>query len=670
MEDPGHFEALYAAAEYWPALRARYRAWFDGVPFDSPGAVQARQQQEQLRALQNDRPPPIASNPASQIRSWLAEAEAGRWQAWWQLSYYLMLTPESRAFGEELDYFVTAMPGWGEADESLRRRIVAASERYLAEAETGADEWLGRVPMPIFRNAIGGLRAFILLKQLSPEGYARIAYETWKKWAPVIVGLPRRLVIENSPEIAGVLTDALSHAPAEFVAAVRMIIQLERERTRAPDSTQSPGPPFFILRDLDGCWQHPLLKEAILDELRNPGNTPAEYAAFLEVLLEAGIEPALGYALGLLADPGPATRARSLAVADVLLRLGAVRSWPSLRTAMESDDEFAREALLRVARHYSFDRPFYLGLGEPDIAALYLLMVRLFPRNDERARATGLVGALNLIDDLRDGIPRYLANLGTEAAVTAMSQLTAGHPEFSDLPYYLSLAERAMRIATWSPLIPKEVLALVDQPNLKLITSPADLCEVLVAALQKFNTALHGAQTPVRDLWDRQKSKDVFRPIDENALSDVITRFLRAELGSSGIIANREVEVTRAPGAPVGQRSDILVNAARTRPDGGLFDPVTAVVETKGCWNGELFTALERQLFRDYMIPLHAQVGVYLVGWFDTAKWDPEDNRRNRVPNVQIQDVQAQLDQQAAALPEGFVVRPIILECRVPASTN
>ena len=94
---------------------------------DSPGAVQARQQQEQLRALQNDRPPPIASNPASQIRSWLAEAEAGRWQAWWQLSYYLMLTPESRAFGEELDYFVTAMPGWGEADRvasaPYRRRL-------------------------------------------------------------------------------------------------------------------------------------------------------------------------------------------------------------------------------------------------------------------------------------------------------------------------------------------------------------------------------------------------------------------------------------------------------------------------------------------------------------------------------------------------------------------
>ena len=255
-----------------------------------------------MRALENDRPPPIAADPASQILTWLAEAEAGRWQAWWQLTYYLMLTPESRAFGDELDYFITAMPGWGEADESLRRRIAAAAERYLAEAETSIDAWLGHEPMPIYRNDIAGLRAFILLKQVSPEGYARIADETWRKWAPVIVGLPRRIVIDKSPEIAGILTDALSHAPAEFVAAVRTIIRLERERMRAPGATPKPGPPFFILRDLDGCWHHALLKDAILDELRNPDNTPAEYAAFLEALLEAGVEPALDHALGLLAD--------------------------------------------------------------------------------------------------------------------------------------------------------------------------------------------------------------------------------------------------------------------------------------------------------------------------------------------------------------------------------
>ena len=668
-ETVAHFEALYAAAERWPALRARYAIWFDGVRLDSPEVARWREQQEQLRALENSIPPPIVPDPASKVLAQLAEAEGGRWQAWWQLTYYLMLTPKSRALAYDLDYFITAMPGWAEADEELRRRITVSAERYLTDAETSTDAWLGHNPMPIQMNDVAGLRAFILLKQVSPEGYARIADQTWRKWAPVIVGLPRRTVIDKSPEIAEILTDALNHASAEFVAAVRTIIRLEWERMRAPGDTPQPGSPFFILRDLDGCWHHTLLKDAILDELRNPANTPAEYAAFLEALLEAGVAPAFDHALSLLADSRPATRARSLAIADVLLRHAAVRSWPALRTAMESDDDFAREALLRVAAHFSFDKPFYRGLGERDIAALYLLMARLFPRNDEAERATGFIGAWDSVGYLRDGIPRYLASLGTEAAVTALSELIAGHPEFGYLAYELSLAERAMRVATWSPLSPKEVLALADKPNLKLVTSPADLGEVLVAALEKFNESLHGAQTPVRDLWDRQKGKNIYRPIDENALSDVITRFLRTELGSSGIFANREVEVSRAPGAPVGQRTDILVNAVRRRADGESFDPIAAVVETKGCWNNELFTALEGQLFRDYMIPLRAQAGIYLVGWFDTEKWDPEDSRRDRVPKIPIDEVKPQLDRQAAALPDGFIVRPMILECHVPKTS-
>jgi hypothetical protein len=201
------------------------------------------------------------------------------------------------------------------------------------------------------------------------------------------------------------------------------------------------------------------------------------------------------------------------------------------------------------------------------------------------------------------------------------------------------------------------------------VTSPADLCEVLVAALEKFNAALHGAQTPVRDLWDRQRGNDIYRPIDESALSDVITRFLRVELGGFGIFANREVEIGRAPGAPVGRRTDILVNAVRRSADGELFDPIAVAIETKGCWNKELFTALEAQLFRDYMIRLRVQAGIYLVGWFDKEKWDPEDSRRNRVPKIPIGQAKAQLDRQAAVLPDGFIVRPVILECHVPKTS-
>lgn len=211
------------------------------------------------------------------------------------------------------------------------------------------------------------------------------------------------------------------------------------------------------------------------------------------------------------------------------------------------------------------------------------------------------------------------------------------------------------------------MLALTDKPTLQLVTSPADLRNVLAAALEKYGAALHGAQTPVRDLWDQQGGKDIFRPINENALSDRVTRFLQAELGSAGIFANREVEVSRAPGAPIGQRTDILVNAVRRREDGERFDAISAVIETKGCWNPELFTALHDQLFREYMIPLRAQVGIYLVGWFDTDKWDEKDSRRDRVPRMTIEDASGQLEAQAGALPDGFIVQAVVLDCHVPA---
>lgn len=159
----------------------------------------------------------------------------------------------------------------------------------------------------------------------------------------------------------------------------------------------------------------------------------------------------------------------------------------------------------------------------------------------------------------------------------------------------------------------------------------------------------------------------VFRPIDENGFSDVVARFLQAELARAGIFANREVEVSRVPGAPVGRRTDILINAVRRRPDGEAFDPIMAVIEAKGCWNDELFTALEAQLVREYMVRLRAQAGVYLVGWFEAAKWDPADGRRKTVPKMSVNDVRAKLEGQAAGLPKGIIVRPVIVECRTPA---
>jgi hypothetical protein len=271
-------------------------------------------------------------------------------------------------------------------------------------------------------------------------------------------------------------------------------------------------------------------------------------------------------------------------------------------------------------------------------------------------------------NNLRDGLPRHLTTMGTETAVTLLNRLIAEYPQLTGLAHELTLAEKEMRLKTWSPPSPSEVLTLADDPSLKLVNSPADLGDILVEALAKYEEGLHGAQNPVRDLWDRQAGqKESYRPIDENGFTDVIARLLRTELGHKGVFANREVEVGRVPGAPVGRRTDILVNAVRRRPGGETYDTISAVIETKGCWNGELSTALEAQLFRDYMVRLRAQAGIYLIGWFEVNKWDRGDYRRANVPKMSVDDVKAQLAKQAAALPAGIVVHPVVIECRAPA---
>ena len=165
---------------------------------------------------------------------------------------------------------------------------------------------------------------------------------------------------------------------------------------------------------------------------------------------------------------------------------------------------------------------------------------------------------------------------------------------------------------------------------------------------------------------DRQGTTQQYRAIDENGFSDVVARYLRQRLAGAGIFANREVEVLRHPGAPIGQRTDILINTLRRSPTGEPIDPITAVIEAKGCWNDELFTALESQLVQRYMVQLGASVGVYLVGWFDTASWDPKDSRRRDVPKRPVDEVRQELDAQAAGVPEGFLVRSVVMEIGSP----
>ena len=664
-ENNSQFETLYPACQKWPLLRSYFAFLIDGVLIDSADAAQARASQMQMQEMrERARPPAIADLPA-EIEARLAGAETGEWKAWCWLNLVLMLTPKSPVIVEGLNYFITTMPGWASADEATRRRIVATAQTYLSDAESSVDLWFGKNPMPLYSNDLSAVRAFILLRQEAPDGYAAIPQATWEKWTPVIVGLRLSLSDDASGEPRRLLRDALIKAPTIFVSAVRKMLRMEKAQARASSDAQatSVAHPFSFLRDLEDCWDNEDLKAALFDEMLELDLRPAEHSALMDALLKAEYGPAIDDAIARIDLLDEST----VEIADVLLRRASGPVWPLLWPKLLANDALARAVLTKAAGGFYHSPAFYVGIGADEIADLYLLMVRLFPPEADPGPASGFVGPLQMVSSFRDGAVRFLAAMGTDAAVRALRHLVAEKPDIPLLPFELSRGELEMRLKTWSPLTTREIFALTDRPDARLVTSADDLMDVLLDTLTKFGAELHGAQTPVRGLWDRQPDK-TWRPIEEDGLSDAVAIYLRRELASAGIFANREVEVVRKVGAPVGRRTDILINTNRRTEDGRLFDPISAVIETKGCWNSELYTAIDVQLVGDYMVNLRAPVGIYLVGWFDNAQWDNNDYRRGQVPKVTIAEVQDRLDQQAAASPDGFHVKAIVLNIKVPGT--
>lgn len=321
---------------------------------------------------------------------------------------------------------------------------------------------------------------------------------------------------------------------------------------------------------------------------------------------------------------------------------------------------------MRLAR---LQDSFFTSLNEQQLAEIYVYLEELFPRNSDPQHVAGeahFVGPRESVAHLRDGLPQQIVNRGTLAAVEAMRWIVGKLPKLDWLQFRLLEAQQMMRMKTWALLTPKELFRLVASKRRLLVQSGDDLCELLTEALRKYECELHGEQNPVRALWDRQESGATFRPVEEDSLSDNVSLFLRRELVESGIVANREVEIARVPGAPIGKRTDIRIDELRRSAGGAAYDAITAVIETKGCWNAALFTALKDQLYGDYMIRLRAPVGIYLVGWFDKAKWDPKDRRKRDAPECTLREAQDRLDAQAAAIPAGFLIRSVVVDCHAP----
>lgn len=667
FDDQAAFESLYAAAEKWPALWSKFRGVFEGIPLASADAQQLRQTQEMMERLKERKPEPVSPPPAQRIAEQLDRFEKGDPAAWWRLNLELTITPTSQVYGDDLEFSIADQPGWRASDESTRARIVDAAKKYLALAESAAPKWMG-TSNP-YRSDLAAFRALILLRQFDEAAYRALPREVWAKWADTIVAIPKATGRDKSAFQDVIVFDAINAAPREFVAAVREWLKRDRERTRK-DAAKGAGQPkaasFFELRELREYLQNDDLKSGLFAELQDTSNTGGEFETLLDVLLGAGYRPAFDFAVSQLSTP---VGKYPLEAAVSLATHSAAQGWSAIWRRVVADEDFCERFFLEMAAHYRFETGFLADLTEDQIAEIYVHLDLVFPRKEDPRHESGeahWVGPRESLANLRDGIPQEIASRGTDAAISALRWMIGKLPEQKFLLIKLLEAQRLMRMKTWTPVSTQGLLRLLASRERVLVQSADDLCDLLVELLRRYERELHGEQNPIRALWDRQGIGATFQPVEEDALSDSVRLFLKRELAENGVVANREVEVARKPGAPIGRRTDIRIDAVRRSARGEAYDVLTAVVETKGCWNKELFGALTAQLYGDYMLTLRAPVGIFLVGWFDKPKWDTRDARRRQTPDLAISEVQGRLDTEASAVPQGYLVRAVVVDCHAP----
>jgi hypothetical protein len=664
----GNFEALYEAAEQWEPLRRRYAWIFEGIPLDSPEAKHLRETHEMMRRLDEERLPPITPPPAERITACLEQCEGGDLSAWWNLNLQMTLTERQTHYGSDFDYFVTELPGWKAANEATRARILAAAETYLNDAKPEIEEWVGTTTFR--RSDLSAFRALLLLRELRRDAYEGLPLAVWKKWAPVIVAVPTDDGADKASILEDIKGQASVNAPDEVADTIAKLICAERARAnqQREQGQREELLTFFAIRRLDKGWDNTALKRAVFAELQSPQNSANQFKELLGPLLKAGFDPARDYAIDILKDETPERRAYTLAAAAELVSHCVAQAWPAVWKRVSADLGFGRELFLDLAHRYRFESNFLTELTELELGDLQMWLEQAFPSADDPQHRAGVahwVGPRESLAEMRDSVVRHLVGRGTIAAVEILRRNAGLLPGVTWLPYQARQAEQIMRMKTWMPVTLAEFFAVIRRTKSRLVQSAEDLCEVLLEALAVYQGELHGEQNPIRDLWDRQPDGSL-RPVEEDALSDHVTRFLKRELGANGIISNREVEVGRVLGARLGRRTDIKIDAVRIAEDGTRYDRITGVIETKGCWNPELFTAMEAQLHRDYLVPLAAPVGIYLVGWFDKPNWDDTDRRKGQTPDETLDEIQRRLDTQAASLSDGYLVRAVALDCHAP----
>lgn len=603
------------------------------IILDSEIAHTLKEQHDQQLAWKNKRPPPLSPPPPVRIEQALHEFEAGKKDAWMRLWQELSLPDEATCYRWSCDS-ITKSPGWQRATSLERARIMKCAETWVM-AESLAQNDIFRPDNSISYLHSATYLALRLLSDENPQSIANAPTDKWHGWAEAIIAYP---FDDESEQRRNLVTLAYSNAPKAVLETFRRLINKDIAAAQS----------LYSLRELVGIWDEKVA-ELLREFLAKPGLTPHQASTLLDALLEHGDETAFEFACNaIITSPpvGPPNQPLALAAANKLVARQIQRGWPILWDKMLADSVFGEKLILELAYHAGPKGNLVCGLTEQQIVELYFWLEEHFPTAMDVRYSSGEAHSVSARDEvgrLRDGCPSYLSSLGTRSSIDALHTISDRFPDRDWLKHLHNEAKQAFRKATLQPLAPAELIAYTHHENARLARSSIELMAAVLVSLQNLQKKLHGQTLLAPFLWDLSDNGKSGRPKSEDRLSDFIKHHLENDLPA--FVIDREVQIRNLKEHGIGERTDLKIEA---KDQEGRSAAV--IIESKGCWNKELMTAMHSQLSNRYLRLADGACGIYLVGWFRCERLD---DKTDCVFKGTKEELIAELSAQAQALSTG-----------------
>ena len=465
--------------------------------------------------------------------------------------------------------------GWSNLDESLKSQIRIAARSYARTRPRGADgEWWKRRTYTY--GLMAGYMALHLMAAESPDKLDELTDSNWEFWTKLAVSyVPSGAEASTRPRL---LAKAYERARATFQATLEDLLH-------ADDETQGRT---FVFSNIGDIWTDDLagtLRTKLEGKVLKPGSFKDVLGHLLR-MKDAGAEAfALQLATAPFLSEADARQRVVYSIADLLSH--HPHHWKTIWPIFQANPPLGVEVLGLIASEHEFSS-FATKLSEDEIAEICIWLSKLgYDKEngvDDRDEGSLVAGPVALAH-WWNSLINFLTYKGTVRGCDSIRKLMAALPQYEGLKWSLREAQERMRRATWTPPSPDEVIALLGKADVRMVRNGRELLEVLTESLNRLQSELQGITPSAEDLWSelpRSKGDErLFRPKNENFLSNYVKRYLERDLRQRGLILNREVQMRAPMGGKKGEDTDIFIDVLISGIQSSESERLSAVIEVK-----------------------------------------------------------------------------------------